>query len=360
MAFYLRKSIRVGPMRVNLSRSGIGVSTGIPGLRFGTGPRGSYVRMGQGHVSYQSTGRVPKAISRRQSGPVLNSGPAPFPCQQSPGDVVLSDVTGADTIALLPAEPSELVAQLDAAAKTHRLWPWALAVTVVALFTLPWLLIAGIPLTVYLWWRDTVRRTVVAFYEVDGPAHQSYQRLVDSMAIAGECRHAWHIVASGNVTTTYQYKVNAGASALVSRVSLGRTLAGPPHLSTNIAVPSFQSGHRSVYLLPDRALVKDHHNYADIPYEQLHVGMHEQRFIESGTVPSDATVVGHTWKYVNKKGGPDRRFKDNPQLPIVLYGRLSMQSPGGFNAIWDFSRSGPANALASAMSGMRIGGVRRA
>jgi Protein of unknown function (DUF4236) len=353
VAFYLRKSIRVGPMRVNLSRSGIGVSAGIPGLRFGTGPRGSYVRMGQGHVTYRSTGRTPGTISRRQHVPVPASGPTPFAFQQSPGEVVLSDVTGADTIALVPAEPSELVAQLNAAVKTHRLWPWALAVTLVALFVLPWLLIVGVPLTVYLWWRDKVRRTVVAFYEVDGPAHQAYQRLVDTMAAAGECRGAWHIVASGDVTTTYQYKVNAGASALVSRVALGRTLAGPPQMSTNIAVPTFRSGHRSVYLLPDRALVKDHGNYADIPYDQLGIGAHEQRFIENETVPSDATVVGHTWKYVNKKGGPDRRFKDNPQLPIVLYGRLSLQSPGGFNAIWDFSRSGSANALATAMSGMR-------
>jgi hypothetical protein len=355
MAFYLRKSIRVGPLRVNLSPSGMGVSTAVPGLRFGAGPRGSYVRMGQGHVTYRSTGRTPGAISQRQNEPVPTPGPAPFPLQQSPGDVVLSDVTGADTLALLPAAPSELVTQLDAATKTHRLWPWALAGTTVALFALPWLLIIGIPLTVYLWWRDTIRRTVVAFYEVHGPAHQSYQRLVDSMAAAGECTRAWHIVASGDVTTTYQYKVNAGASALVSRVSLGRTLAGPAHLSTNIAVPTFRSGHRSVYLLPDRMLVKDHNNYADVPYDQLHVGAHEQRFIESDTVPSDATVVGHTWKYVNKKGGPDRRFKDNPQLPIVLYGRLSLQSPSGFNAIWDFSRSASASGLAMAMSGMRTG-----
>ncbi|MFR3778285.1 MAG: DUF4236 domain-containing protein [Enterobacter sp.] len=33
MSFYIKKSIRVGPMRFNLSKSGVGASIGIKGLR---------------------------------------------------------------------------------------------------------------------------------------------------------------------------------------------------------------------------------------------------------------------------------------------------------------------------------------
>jgi hypothetical protein len=39
------------------------------------------------------------------------------------------------------------------------------------------------------------------------------------------------------------------------------------------------------------------------------------RLIEEGPVPRDAERIGITWKYVNKGGGPDRRYKNNPQLP---------------------------------------------
>jgi hypothetical protein len=35
MGFYIRKAISVGPFRFNLSKSGIGVSAGIKGLRPG-------------------------------------------------------------------------------------------------------------------------------------------------------------------------------------------------------------------------------------------------------------------------------------------------------------------------------------
>ncbi|MGD9970365.1 MAG: DUF4236 domain-containing protein [Sulfuricurvum sp.] len=48
MGFYIRKSITVGPIRFNLSKSGIGVSAGIKGLRFGAGPIDNYIHMGIG------------------------------------------------------------------------------------------------------------------------------------------------------------------------------------------------------------------------------------------------------------------------------------------------------------------------
>ena len=55
MGFYVKKSIRVGPMRFNLSKSGVGASIGIKGLRFGTGPRGNYIHIGAGGVYYRAS-----------------------------------------------------------------------------------------------------------------------------------------------------------------------------------------------------------------------------------------------------------------------------------------------------------------
>ena len=39
MGFYFRKSMNLGPFRVNLSRGGVGWSVGAPGLRVGQTPR---------------------------------------------------------------------------------------------------------------------------------------------------------------------------------------------------------------------------------------------------------------------------------------------------------------------------------
>jgi Protein of unknown function (DUF4236) len=47
MGFYLRKSFSFGPVRLNLSKSGLGASLGVKGLRIGTGPRGAYLHAGR-------------------------------------------------------------------------------------------------------------------------------------------------------------------------------------------------------------------------------------------------------------------------------------------------------------------------
>ena len=56
MGFYLRKSFRMGPMRLNLSKSGLGVSAGVRGARIGVSSRGkAYVHVGRGGLYVRET-----------------------------------------------------------------------------------------------------------------------------------------------------------------------------------------------------------------------------------------------------------------------------------------------------------------
>ena len=41
MGFYFRKSFKFGPVRLNLSKSGLGLSAGVKGLRYGVRPDGT-------------------------------------------------------------------------------------------------------------------------------------------------------------------------------------------------------------------------------------------------------------------------------------------------------------------------------
>jgi hypothetical protein len=97
VGFYVRKSLKAGPFRFNLSTSGIGVSAGVPGFRVGTGPRGNYVHMGRGGVYYRATlgGQTrPAPVHPQQQ----RSSPATF----RPSDVVMQDVTGSTAVELAP------------------------------------------------------------------------------------------------------------------------------------------------------------------------------------------------------------------------------------------------------------------
>ncbi|MFQ2071491.1 DUF4236 domain-containing protein [Aeromonas veronii] len=66
MGLYLRKSVSVGPFRFNLSKSGVGVSAGVKGLRIGTGPRGNYVHIGMGGLYYR------KSLSNNNMGGLIS------------------------------------------------------------------------------------------------------------------------------------------------------------------------------------------------------------------------------------------------------------------------------------------------
>lgn len=51
MGFYFRRSFRLGPIRLNLSKSGLGASIGVPGFRVDLTPQGeSYVHMSRGGI----------------------------------------------------------------------------------------------------------------------------------------------------------------------------------------------------------------------------------------------------------------------------------------------------------------------
>lgn len=351
MSFYLRTSLKAGPFRLNLSPSGIGISAGVPGFRVGSGPRGNYVRIGGRGVYYAASQRH----SQIQHALTQGSGtPSRVP---TGSEVALQELDGESVQHLVAAHPSDIVAQMQAASRRVSMWPFAAGLlALLTLVTIPFglaLLLPGVPAVIWLYLRDAARRSVVVFYQVDDEPAARFGRLAAAHALSCQTRRSWHIEAQGSLVTPYQRKVNAGASTLIRRGSSTLTIGGPPILVTNIAVPTLHTRSRSVYFLPDRALVRQGSRYAELPYSSLHATARPQRFIEDGPVPTDSRMVDTTWQYRNAKGGPDRRFKHNRQLPVMLYGRLTLTNPQGFLMVWDFSRPDVANALAEAIGAMR-------
>jgi DNA-directed RNA polymerase subunit RPC12/RpoP len=61
------------------------------------------------------------------------------------------------------------------------------------------------------------------------------------------------------------------------------------------------------------------------------------KFHEEDGVPSDSKVIGQTWAKTNKDGSRDKRFADNYQIPIALYGELTLRSETGLWEEFQFS-----------------------
>lgn len=351
MGIYVRKSVKAGPFRFNLSKSGIGVSAGVPGFRVGTGPRGNYVHMGRNGVYYRASlnGHHTSSSPRQQH-------PSPAaPRAFRPSDVILQDVTGATATTLEPTGRGDLVDQLNAAAARFAWWwPTAISVLLLGLLTMPWGLLIwflGGAGCVWLYLNDQARRTVVLFYDVNDDAQSWFDSLVTQWRWLTESQRVWRIVQAGDVVGTNAFKTNSGATTLVKTIpATAATSVRNKQLATNIAVPSITAGNSAIYLLPDRVLIREGKRYSDIDYQALRTFHQKQRFIERSSPPRDAAQVDTTWQIVNVKGGPDRRYKNNRMLPIMLYGRLLITSASGLYWIIQISRADAAEPLAQVIS----------
>lgn len=176
--------------------------------------------------------------------------------------------------------------------------------------------------------KNSEKRKTRLFYELDETEQRRHSVVQESFGILLKCRRIWRIESE---SATVDLKRNAGASSLVRRAITSVTTLTPPRVETNVQVPCINLGRSQLYFLPDTILYRDGSGFGAISYSDFRLEQGFTRFIESGEVPSDATVVDHTWQYVNKNGGPDRRFSNNRQLPILRLGVLVFNSSKGLN-----------------------------
>jgi hypothetical protein len=347
MPFFIRKALSVGPFRFNLSKSGIGLSTGIKGLRLGMGPRGNYIYAGRYGMYYRAT--LPKF------GQAQGAVPVELP-REIPNFEGLTEIASGSVLQMTDSTSADLLKELNEKNARIRLWPIMLLATIAAVTGLtlaqlhPGLYViascVGVIATIAAAQYDKMKKSVVLFYNLDDEVMRVYQGVHTAFDKLDSCEGKWHIEAKGR---TDDWKYHAGASYLVRRNPTQLHNEMPAWLKTNISVPVIPIGRRELYFFPDRLLMVDSGKVGAVSYDSMNLSLYEQRFIEDEGVPGDAQVVDRTWRYVNKKGGPDRRFANNRELPVLLYAYLQLTSPSGLNELLAFSRRDPLQAFVSAL-----------
>ena len=126
-------------------------------------------------------------------------------------------------------------------------------------------------------------------------------------------------------------KYTAGATDLITRQNVSVGADSPSHIEVNVPVWKIVMRDQSLYFFPDRLLVYQGGQIGAAPYPELSATCCATRFVESDGVPGDARVVGTTWRYTNKGDGPDRRFANNPSIPVAEYAQVVLHSKAGMN-----------------------------
>lgn len=328
MGFRYRKTINLGGgFRINLSKSGVGYSWGVKGYR----------------VTKTAKGNVRETISIPRTGlsyvKESTKKMEPTPVSKSPR----TDSKHYNTQEIVNNAANQMISDgleeiLQTAKRTiqaDRISNIGMVISFIAISKYPLFLllfVLFVCLKIYARTAGLVRLD----YEIDPDQAQIVTERTGSVMRIAESNKLWRIMQSSQVIDT---KYSGGASQTIKRVSCKALQEAPFPFKANIPIASFKSGKETLAFLPDKLIIMQGGNIGALNYSDISTSAGTTRFIEDGAVPSDARIVGQTWKYVNKSGGPDKRFKNNRKLPICIYGELELKSSYGLNTVIMFSKA---------------------
>lgn len=324
MGFYFRKSKSFGPFRLNLSKSGLGLSTGIKGARLSFGPRGTYVNMGSGGLYYRKKLGGKKHFAKRNN--IYNQ------TKETQYNEQTSEINIREESLLKSFEETALFDDIKKA-KNFRTLFITLAIVLFALscaiplFFIPLCVLAILSIVFKGLFKATIN------YELDSSAQSAWDDFIKSLLLFKDSKRIWLVESS---TTVYNRKTNAGASSTVKRSAIKNVKCILPNKANIFKIKSnntaFQivSDKVSILLLPSFIIVKKGRKCYGYSYSTVDISASSTPFIESvSTVPKDAEIIRWTWQYVNKNGGPDMRYSNNPKLPVCNYGVFSISTENG-------------------------------
>lgn len=184
-------------------------------------------------------------------------------------------------------------------------------------------------------------------FETGDAAQKAYGALVRAFEALRGCARIWDITSDriGNRVVERSY-----ASRTLTRTLVKLDFAGSDLVRFAGRAMQFQNiNGEDILIYPGVVLMpRADGAFALIDLREIKLDFNAMQFVEAETVPSDTQVVGQTWAKVNKNGTPDLRFKANYQIPLCLYGRFVITSPGGVEEEYQFSNASATGEFARA------------
>ncbi|KKD44836.1 DUF4236 domain-containing protein [Listeria seeligeri] len=314
MGFRARKSINLGGgFRVNLSKNGVGYSWGVKGARITKTARGNtrttFSIPGTG-ISY-----VNEVRKKTENEELHNLEEVDL----YEGAVQSQSTENINVLNYQPAEYKELLDSLRRIQNINLLstiliGTFILAISPIFIITG----IAGLILKIYV----HLKLPITMEYKFDEEAKHSYDNLCEIWMGLNENNRFWQTISESQLNE----RVSGGASRGVDRISSEAITKMPFFIKANVKPFGLKLRKQKLFFLPDKLLIISGRKVGALNYSDIHMGLGTTNFIETDSVPGDARILGYTWLKVNKNGSPDKRFKENRQVPVCEYGAVHIKS----------------------------------
>ena len=318
MGWRFRKSINLGGgFRINLSKSGIGYSWGFKGYRHTYSPNGTerktYSIPGTG-ISYVESTKSKKNNYNNSNNYNYNQ--------------YTKLITGNTTY-----YQNSNVSNMGKGDEILKQINMLRIIDIIANICL--VMIVLFPIGILLKLLIAQKWKLDLTYEMDDINQKKFDSLNEFLAELKNNKKLWQI---GSSTKVYNIKYNAGAGNNVSRSTITLIKKMPWYINHNIDVYCLNLKSEKIYFTPDRMLIFENLGRVGCrKYNDMVANFGTTNFVETEIVPKDAEVVSYTWRYVNKSGGPDKRFSNNIKIPVCRYGEVSLESEDGINILLECS-----------------------
>lgn len=182
-------------------------------------------------------------------------------------------------------------------------------------------------------------------HNIDPKLETTYQNLRSSFEKLTKCEKIWDMTS---IVPVDRYATRSAASTSLTRQVVKFSFSGLDIIKSKYDAMFLQNVNGgNIYIYPAFLVIVDDKNFGLVDIREIDFNSKLQKFVEEEDVPSDALIIDRTWAKVNKNGSPDKRFNNNYQIPICLYGQLEMKSTSGLYETYAFSNYEAFNSFAS-------------
>jgi hypothetical protein len=370
MSWRFRRRVTLFPgVRVNLSRRGISTTFGIPGASINVGPQGTYFNAGIPGTGIYNRTRLGGSTQDQQSLPEappeseqdLLFMPSEIGAIKSADNetIISPGLRGVrETLWAARKERDELTVQLDEGrtilAKAERRLSLIQHIPFHRSLLKKKLAeseeeVEGCTTSVDAIYARLKECKVSLTIDLDVTLAPLYDKMKAAFDELRKSAKQWDITSS---VTTDMKRERTAAYEKVTRSLVNLKPGRLDFVKSDLdAMQLVNANGADLYLYPAFLLVfRSFHDFALVDILDFDISYSDTRFQEEEGVPGDSTVIGKTWRYVNKNGTPDRRFSDNYEIPVALYGEVRIRSEKGLNEAYMFSNAAAAKNFAQAFA----------
>jgi hypothetical protein len=335
MGLRFRKSVNLGGgFRVNLSKSGVGYSFGGKGYRYtkkaGGGTRTTASIPGTGLSYVHDTSGKKRNSAGGKATPKRTSTTVPAVVDNT---YDTQEIKNASVVGMVSEGLEEMLASAEKSLFYYNLSIVGFWGCLILGCAYPFLLLISVASLVGFFWLKKNAAIDLEYTFEDNQAAEVEKRMAPLQKIA-KSKKLWYISQTSKVKDK---KHSAGADNTIKRNDCKVSNKVPFPFKTNATAVCFEVGKEKLVFLPDKLFLFQKGKIGALSYSDVTTSVHGQKYIEEEKVPKDGKIIDYTWKYVNKSGGPDKRFKDNRKIPVCLYGKMFVRSDSRLNTEIMFS-----------------------